>query len=108
MWGGGGGLLEYRASLLASHGYVSFALEYFAPGELESADLELKYFEVCVILLPPVSTFCVKATRCFIVLISCVTDSLTVFTFSFTLVVTLLLSLTLLPYIPPKFHISLN
>ncbi|KAM9772561.1 peroxisomal succinyl-coenzyme A thioesterase-like isoform 1-T1 [Syngnathus typhle] len=45
MWGGGGGLLEYRSALLASHGYVSFALEYFAPGELASADLEFKYFE---------------------------------------------------------------
>ncbi|XP_035535837.1 peroxisomal succinyl-coenzyme A thioesterase-like isoform X1 [Morone saxatilis] len=45
MWGGGGGLLEYRSSLLASHGYVSLALEYFSPGELESADLEFNYFE---------------------------------------------------------------
>lgn len=51
MWGGGGGLLEYRSALLASHGYASLALEYFAPGELESAELEFKYFEVCVILL---------------------------------------------------------
>lgn len=46
MWGGGGGLLEYRSALLASHGYASLALEYFAPGELESAELEFKYFEV--------------------------------------------------------------
>ncbi|XP_061663075.1 peroxisomal succinyl-coenzyme A thioesterase-like isoform X2 [Syngnathoides biaculeatus] len=45
MWGGGGGLLEYRSALLASHGYVSLALEYFAAGELASADLEFKYFE---------------------------------------------------------------
>lgn len=45
MWGGGGGLLEYRSALLASHGYASLALEYFAPGELESADIELNYFE---------------------------------------------------------------
>ncbi|XP_067437483.1 peroxisomal succinyl-coenzyme A thioesterase-like isoform X1 [Thunnus thynnus] len=45
MWGGGGGLLEYRSALLASHGYVSLALEYFSPGELQSADLEFKYFE---------------------------------------------------------------
>ncbi|KAG7454692.1 hypothetical protein MATL_G00262560 [Megalops atlanticus] len=28
MWGGGGGLVEYRSALLASHGYVSMALEY--------------------------------------------------------------------------------
>ncbi|XP_057710705.1 peroxisomal succinyl-coenzyme A thioesterase-like isoform X2 [Corythoichthys intestinalis] len=45
MWGGGGGLLEYRSALLASHGYVSLALEYFAPGELASTDLEFQYFE---------------------------------------------------------------
>lgn len=53
MWGGGGGLVEYRASLLASHGYASFALEYLTPGELGLAGLELNYFEVCVTLLPP-------------------------------------------------------
>ncbi|XP_077401062.1 peroxisomal succinyl-coenzyme A thioesterase-like [Vanacampus margaritifer] len=51
MWGGGGGLLEYRSALLASHGYVSLALEYFAPGELASADLELKYFETAFDLI---------------------------------------------------------
>ncbi|XP_040029905.2 bile acid-CoA:amino acid N-acyltransferase [Gasterosteus aculeatus] len=45
MWGGGGGLLEYRSALLASHGYASLALEYVNPGELESADIEFKYFE---------------------------------------------------------------
>ncbi|KAI3366612.1 hypothetical protein L3Q82_009292, partial [Scortum barcoo] len=47
MWGGGGGLVEYRASLLASHGYVSFALQYCPAGELQSAHLGLNYFEVC-------------------------------------------------------------
>uniref|UniRef100_A0A3Q2XFI7 Acyl-CoA thioesterase 15 n=1 Tax=Hippocampus comes TaxID=109280 RepID=A0A3Q2XFI7_HIPCM len=51
MWGGGGGLLEYRSALLASHGYVSLALEYFAPGELASTDLELKYFEAAFELI---------------------------------------------------------
>ncbi|KAI3366606.1 hypothetical protein L3Q82_009293, partial [Scortum barcoo] len=45
MWGGGGGLVEYRAALLASHGYVSFALKYLDHGEMKSAGLELKYFE---------------------------------------------------------------
>ncbi|XP_068573552.1 peroxisomal succinyl-coenzyme A thioesterase-like [Cebidichthys violaceus] len=45
MWGGGGGLLEYRSALLASHGYVSLALEYFSAGELKSANIEFKYFE---------------------------------------------------------------
>lgn len=47
MWGGGGGLLEYRAALLASHGYVSLALDYLRFDQ-ESENLELKYFEVCV------------------------------------------------------------
>ncbi|XP_036375548.1 peroxisomal succinyl-coenzyme A thioesterase-like [Megalops cyprinoides] len=28
LWGGGGGLVEYRSALLASHGYISMALEY--------------------------------------------------------------------------------
>ncbi|XP_060885485.1 bile acid-CoA:amino acid N-acyltransferase-like [Labrus mixtus] len=46
MWGGGGGLLEYRSALLASHGYASLALQYFSPGELQSADLQIQYFEV--------------------------------------------------------------
>lgn len=45
MWGGGGGLIEYRSALLASHGYLSLALEYFKPGQLKSADLEFRYFE---------------------------------------------------------------
>ncbi|XP_053199983.1 bile acid-CoA:amino acid N-acyltransferase-like [Scomber japonicus] len=45
MWGGGGGLLEYRSALLASHGFVSLALEYFSPGELQTADLQFRYFE---------------------------------------------------------------
>nr|XP_020512027.1 acyl-coenzyme A thioesterase 4-like [Labrus bergylta]XP_020512028.1 acyl-coenzyme A thioesterase 4-like [Labrus bergylta]XP_029137583.1 acyl-coenzyme A thioesterase 4-like [Labrus bergylta]XP_029137584.1 acyl-coenzyme A thioesterase 4-like [Labrus bergylta] len=45
MWGGRGGLLEYRSALLASHGYASLALEYFSPSELQSADLQIQYFE---------------------------------------------------------------
>ncbi|XP_045916042.1 peroxisomal succinyl-coenzyme A thioesterase-like [Micropterus dolomieu] len=45
MWGGAGGLVEYRSALLASRGYVSFVLEYFAPGEQRSADVELNLFE---------------------------------------------------------------
>ena len=53
MWGGGGGLLEYRSALLASHGYVSLALEYFSPGELKTAGLQQQYFEVCGVLLSP-------------------------------------------------------
>lgn len=44
MWGGGGGLVEYRAALLASHGFVAFALEYLSAEELK--DLNATYFEV--------------------------------------------------------------
>ncbi|XP_068442627.1 peroxisomal succinyl-coenzyme A thioesterase-like isoform X3 [Clinocottus analis] len=45
MWGGGGGLIEYRSALLASHGYAALALEYFGADELESANVEFNYFE---------------------------------------------------------------
>ena len=69
MWGGGGGLLEYRSALLASRGYVSLALEYFSPGELQSADLEFKYFEVCYFINCRVSTVCLKGISFFIVVI---------------------------------------
>lgn len=48
MWGGGGGLIEYRSALLASHGYASLALEYLSPGDLLSAEMEFSYFEVCM------------------------------------------------------------
>ncbi|XP_053718367.1 bile acid-CoA:amino acid N-acyltransferase-like [Synchiropus splendidus] len=42
MWGGGGGLVEYRAALLASHGYVTFALSYLSAeqGLLSEKDFE--------------------------------------------------------------------
>uniref|UniRef100_A0AAY4ENL0 Uncharacterized protein n=1 Tax=Denticeps clupeoides TaxID=299321 RepID=A0AAY4ENL0_9TELE len=42
LWGGGGGLVEYRAALLASHGYASLALEYLSPDRL---DVKPSYFE---------------------------------------------------------------
>lgn len=45
MWGGGGGLIEYRAAILASHGFAAFALEYFGPGEMETTEMQIKYFE---------------------------------------------------------------
>nr|XP_046235351.1 acyl-coenzyme A thioesterase 5-like [Scatophagus argus]XP_046235353.1 acyl-coenzyme A thioesterase 5-like [Scatophagus argus] len=51
MWGGGGGLVEFRSSLLASHGYVSFALEYISHGETESADPGFSYFETAFNIL---------------------------------------------------------
>ncbi|XP_030576504.1 acyl-coenzyme A thioesterase 1-like isoform X2 [Archocentrus centrarchus] len=43
LWGGGGGLVEYRAALLASHGYVSLALNYLLLNQ-ESANV-FTYFE---------------------------------------------------------------
>ncbi|XP_070785453.1 peroxisomal succinyl-coenzyme A thioesterase-like [Enoplosus armatus] len=45
MWGVGGGLLEYRSALLASHGYASLALDYLTSGEVKSADVGFNYFE---------------------------------------------------------------
>ncbi|XP_041637297.1 peroxisomal succinyl-coenzyme A thioesterase-like [Cheilinus undulatus] len=51
IWGGGGGLVEYRAALLASRGYATLALEYFAPGKLQSANVELDYFEAAFHIL---------------------------------------------------------
>ena len=50
MWGGGGGLVEYRAALLASHGFVALALEYLTPNKKRTLDIETGYFEVCVLL----------------------------------------------------------
>ncbi|XP_037342875.2 peroxisomal succinyl-coenzyme A thioesterase-like isoform X2 [Pungitius pungitius] len=55
MWGGGGGQVEYRSALLASHGYASLALQYLGVGELPSASKEFEYFETAfnVIRLHP-------------------------------------------------------
>lgn len=47
MWGGGGGLIEYRSALLASRGFVSLALEYLKLDEQQSSELTISYFEVC-------------------------------------------------------------
>ena len=48
LWGGGGQLVEYRASLLASHGIASLALDYLTPKiTMETGKMvELQYFEV--------------------------------------------------------------
>lgn len=51
MWGGGGGLIEYRSALLASRGYISLALEYLKPLEMQPTELAFNYFEVCVFIL---------------------------------------------------------
>ncbi|XP_069765311.1 peroxisomal succinyl-coenzyme A thioesterase-like isoform X2 [Narcine bancroftii] len=49
MWGGGGGLVEYRAALLASRGYAALALAYKeykdVPPPEEVFDSKLSYFE---------------------------------------------------------------
>ncbi|XP_051546829.1 peroxisomal succinyl-coenzyme A thioesterase-like [Myxocyprinus asiaticus] len=45
LWGGGGDLVEYLPSLLASHGFASLALEYFSPKKLNTADVDTSYFE---------------------------------------------------------------
>ncbi|CAG5926774.1 unnamed protein product, partial [Menidia menidia] len=47
LWGGGGGLIEYRSALLASHGYATLALEYIKGEEMQAAprSLVLEYFE---------------------------------------------------------------
>ncbi|KAK9952538.1 hypothetical protein ABG768_018372 [Culter alburnus] len=53
LWGGQGGSVEYRSALLASHGYVSLALEYIgmlnAAGQLQHVDNT--YFETAFTLL---------------------------------------------------------
>ncbi|XP_035383770.1 peroxisomal succinyl-coenzyme A thioesterase-like isoform X1 [Electrophorus electricus] len=51
MWGGGGGLVEYRAALLASHGFASMALEYLTPGELKKLKADVNYFETAYQIL---------------------------------------------------------
>uniref|UniRef100_A0A672T519 Acyl-CoA thioesterase 16 n=1 Tax=Sinocyclocheilus grahami TaxID=75366 RepID=A0A672T519_SINGR len=45
LWGAGGGLVEYRSALLASHGFASMALEYLAPEDLRLEDTDASYFE---------------------------------------------------------------
>ncbi|XP_039616991.1 bile acid-CoA:amino acid N-acyltransferase-like isoform X2 [Polypterus senegalus] len=44
LWGGGGGLVEYRSALLASHGYATLALEYLS-SKTEFSKIGEKYFE---------------------------------------------------------------
>uniref|UniRef100_A0A671S417 Acyl-CoA thioesterase 16 n=1 Tax=Sinocyclocheilus anshuiensis TaxID=1608454 RepID=A0A671S417_9TELE len=45
LWGASAGLIEYRAALLASHGFVSMTLEYFPPKGLRLKDVHASYFE---------------------------------------------------------------
>ncbi|XP_069484946.1 acyl-coenzyme A amino acid N-acyltransferase 1-like [Ambystoma mexicanum] len=53
MSGGTGGLVEYRASLLASHGFATLALPYFGYDDLPRTveQLDLEYFEEAADLL---------------------------------------------------------
>ena len=47
MYGTGGGLLQYRAALLASKGFVTLALAYFNYEDLpKEMTLDLEYFDV--------------------------------------------------------------
>lgn len=50
LYGSGGGLVEYRASLLASRGFMTLALAYMAFEDLPAMPeiLELSYFEEAV------------------------------------------------------------
>uniref|UniRef100_A0A4W5R2A5 Acyl-CoA thioesterase 19 n=1 Tax=Hucho hucho TaxID=62062 RepID=A0A4W5R2A5_9TELE len=45
MWGGGGGLVEYRAALLASHGFAVMAISYFFPDHKKNTTIGYPYFE---------------------------------------------------------------
>uniref|UniRef100_A0A8B9H7U9 Acyl-CoA thioesterase 16 n=1 Tax=Astyanax mexicanus TaxID=7994 RepID=A0A8B9H7U9_ASTMX len=51
MWGGGGGLVEYRAALLASHGFVALALEYLSTADYYGSELTVDYFEIAYEIL---------------------------------------------------------
>lgn len=53
LWGGGGGLVEYRSALLASHGYVSLSLDYMSPKTTGSRVEQVgnDYFEAAYRLL---------------------------------------------------------
>ncbi|XP_063073762.1 bile acid-CoA:amino acid N-acyltransferase-like [Engraulis encrasicolus] len=46
MWGGLGGLVEYRAALLASHGFLTMALDYLSVETNRMVASEIQYFEV--------------------------------------------------------------
>uniref|UniRef100_A0A3P8YKA6 Acyl-CoA thioesterase 19 n=1 Tax=Esox lucius TaxID=8010 RepID=A0A3P8YKA6_ESOLU len=53
LWGGGGGLVEYRSALLASHGFASLALEYMTPRTSGDSTSHVgnEYFEAAFTLL---------------------------------------------------------
>ncbi|KAF7702066.1 hypothetical protein HF521_001349 [Silurus meridionalis] len=53
LWGGGGGLVEYRSALLASRGYVALALEYIGRVDADgnSYKVDKNYFEAAFTVL---------------------------------------------------------
>ena len=52
MFGSVGGLVEYKAALLASRGFVVFALAYFRYDDLPNdINLDMEYFEVATAFL---------------------------------------------------------
>jgi hypothetical protein len=61
LFGGDGGLTETRAALLASRGFIAFALPYFGYDDLPPfIELNLEYFEV---RLSVVVLDCIKDDR---------------------------------------------
>ncbi|MCJ8735951.1 hypothetical protein PDJAM_G00253440 [Pangasius djambal] len=53
LWGGGGGLVEYRSALLASRGYVALALEYIGRVDADGKPYQVDsdYFEAAYTVL---------------------------------------------------------
>ncbi|XP_070577262.1 bile acid-CoA:amino acid N-acyltransferase-like [Ptychodera flava] len=45
LWGGGGGIIEYKSSLLASHGFAAAVLEYIGRPDLPIKGADTHYFE---------------------------------------------------------------
>ena len=65
MFGGVGGIIEFRAALLASRGFAALALAYFDYEDLpkvkdDSLNLELEYFEVIFVLIYYFDKFLLK------------------------------------------------
>ncbi|KAJ8411291.1 hypothetical protein AAFF_G00172970 [Aldrovandia affinis] len=67
MWGGGGGLVEYRSALLASHGYTVLALEYMTPKSMAGKEAQVgnQYFEAAFTLLKEHPQVCAERIAMF-------------------------------------------
>ena len=57
MFGSAGGLMEFRAALLATRGFVAYALPFFSYEDLPKTmyELDLDYFEVIIFKLSMLS-----------------------------------------------------